>query len=213
MPDNNQHQALWQLAWAGVGARGEGAEVFHALQARYSEPHRKYHTQQHLAECLATFETVHTLAVHPHEVALALWFHDAVYEVQPVAGALGNEARSAQWARSVLAQAGAPAPSVARVESLIMVTCHTAQPVTADEQVLVDIDLSILGADPQRFAQYEQQIRQEYAHVPDAIFVVRRREILSSFLARPRIYTTAHFHQTLEARARENLQASVSGQR
>ncbi len=213
MPDNNLHQALWQLAWAGVGARGDGAEVFHALQARYNEPHRKYHTQQHLAECLATFDTVQTLAVHPHEVALALWFHDAVYEVQPVAGAPGNEAQSAQWACRGLTQAGVASPSVARVESLIMATCHTAQPVLPDEQLLVDIDLSILGADPQRFAQYERQIRQEYAHVPDAMFARKRREILSGFLARSRIYATAYFYDALEARARENLQGSVSGER
>lgn len=93
------------------------------------------------------------------------------------------------------------------VASLIMDTCHTAQPVSPDEQLLLDIALSILGADPQRFAQYEQQTRDEHAHahVPDAIFVARRRDILNGFLARQHIYPTAWFQQTLEARARENL--------
>ena len=36
----------------------------------------------------------------------------------------------------------------------------------ADEQLLVDIDLAILGADTARFAEYQTQIRREYAHVP-----------------------------------------------
>lgn len=192
-----------------MGASGDGVAVLQALQARYSEPHRKYHTLQHLAECLAWLDTAQVLAEHPHEVALALWFHDAIYEVHVQTGVSGNEARSAEWAVSALAQAGVATPSVARIESLIMATCHTALPVTPDEQVLVDIDLSILGADPQRFAQYEQQIRDEYAHVPDPVFKPKRREILSGFLARPRIYATAYFYDELEARARENLRTSL----
>ncbi len=36
-----------------------------------------------------------------------------------------------------------------------MATCHTAKPADADQQLLVDIDLAILGAEPARFAEYE----------------------------------------------------------
>jgi predicted metal-dependent HD superfamily phosphohydrolase len=204
------HLALWQRAWAGVGAQGDGLALLQALQTRYCEPHRRYHSQQHLAECLNTFEAVAHLAQRPHEVALALWFHDAIYDVHPVAGAPSNEAQSAHWAATALHLAGVPAPSVARVESLVMATCHTAQPTkptTADEALLVDIDLSILGAAPERFVQYEQQIRAEYAHVPDAVFHPKRRDILTHFFTKPRIYVTPYFYQAHEAVARKNLYA------
>lgn len=84
-----------------------------------------------------------------------------------------------------------------------------AQPVSADAQLLVDIDLAILGADPERFDEYEVQIRQEYAWVPGPLFRRKRREILMDFLARPKIYGTAWFQERFEASARDNLQRPV----
>ena len=96
-----------------------------------------------------------------------------------------------------------------RVHALVMATCHDAQPTTADAGLLVDIDLSILGAGPERFDEYEVQVRQEYAWVPGLVFRRKRREILQGFLARPRIYATDPFHRRFEEQARANLQRSV----
>jgi predicted metal-dependent HD superfamily phosphohydrolase len=197
--------ASWQRAWRGVGATGQGTEVFDALLARYAEPHRRYHTLQHLSECLAAFDAAADLAEHPAEVELALWFHDAIYDVRRS----DNEECSARWAEVALRAADASDTIVARVSSLVRVTKHTALPASADERVLVDIDLAILGADEARFAEYEQQIRDEYAFVPDFLFRLKRRAILQAFLQRPRIYGTEHFHAALEQAARGNLQRSL----
>jgi predicted metal-dependent HD superfamily phosphohydrolase len=77
--------------------------------------------------------------------------------------------------------------------------------VTLDEQLLVDIDLAILGASEARFLEYERQIREEYGFVPGWLFRRKRRAILRSFLKRPRIFSTQHFNASLEQRARANL--------
>lgn len=191
----------WQRAWTGIGAAGEGAPLFGRLKAAYAEPQRHYHTLQHLGECLAAFDGARALAEHPHEVELALWFHDAVYDVKRH----DNEQRSAEWARDALLDAGVAADAAQRVHDLVMATRHTAVPGEQDERLLVDIDLSILGAERARFDEYEQQIRREYAYVPGFLFRRKRREILRGFLDRPAIYGTPHFHAALEARARENL--------
>jgi predicted metal-dependent HD superfamily phosphohydrolase len=191
----------WQRAWQAVGAQGDGMALYAQLLARYSEPQRKYHTVQHLRECLQTYAHVHTQLPHGPAVEMALWFHDAIYDVK----GHSNEEQSAQWAVRELTQAGVLQRTVEQVHALVLATRHTALPVQADEQLLVDIDLSILGAAPERFAEYEQQIRAEYAFVPGWIFKRKRREILRSFLERPRIYSTDHFHATWEARARANL--------
>jgi predicted metal-dependent HD superfamily phosphohydrolase len=196
----------WQRAWAGIGAAGEGDAVFRHLVAAYAEPQRQYHTLQHLGECLAAFDGVQTHAAHPHEVELALWFHDAVYDIK----GHDNELRSADWARDALRDAGVDAGPVQRVHDLIMATRHTAVPSGRDEQLLVDIDLSILGAERARFDEYEQQIRKEYAYVPGFLFRRKRREILKGFLDRPAIYSTPHFHDRLEGRARDNLRRVTS---
>ena len=76
-------------------------------------------------------------------------------------------------------------------------------------QLLVDIDLAILGADAARFDEYERQVREEYAWVPSIMFRRTRRRILEQFLERPRIFQTAAFYEAREAAARQNLQRSV----
>ena len=138
---------------------------------------------------------------------MALWFHDAVYDLQ----AHDNEQRSADLAAAALQAAGVPDEAVGRVVALILATRHTGVPATQDEQLLVDIDLGILGAGPARFAEYERQIREEYAFVPEALFRSARRSILQGFLDRPVLYGTAHFRDRLEARARVNLAGVLTG--
>lgn len=171
---------------------------------RYSEPHRAYHTLQHLEECFALFDP--TSPQHPGEVLLALWFHDAIYDPKRD----DNEQKSADWGAEVLAAAGAGAEVVERFEALVMATRHEARPESADARLLVDIDLSILGAERQRFDEYEAQVRKEYAHVPELFFRMGRSRILKEFLARPSIYSTAAFKQRFEAAARANVERSLA---
>jgi predicted metal-dependent HD superfamily phosphohydrolase len=94
-----------------------------------------------------------------------------------------------------------------------MATRHTVAPANLDARLVVDIDLSILGAPHARFEQYERQIREEYASVPNWLFKRKRRAILRSFLERPRIYSTPHFFDALEARARVNLERAITESR
>jgi predicted metal-dependent HD superfamily phosphohydrolase len=149
---------------------------------------------------------VAALAERPAEVEAALWFHDAVYEI----GRPDNEERSAAWARTALLAAGVPEASAERVQRRVLATRHTQPPSGPDENLLVDIDLAILGACEARFAEYERQIRAEYAAVPEAQFRERRLAILGSFLFRFRIYGTGHFQSLLEERARANLMRAVA---
>ncbi len=203
-----RHADGWHQAWAGLGARPPAA-LLPQLCAAYAEPHRHYHTLQHRDECLTLLAEHRGQAAHPHEVALALWFHDAVYDVQ----AADNEARSADWARDALQAAGVAAAEAGRVHALVMVTCHgrpeAAPPMDADTRLLLDIDLAILGAPAGRYAEYERQIRAEYAHVPAAVFEPRRRQLMAGFLARTPLYRTAALRARREAQARINLAGAL----
>lgn len=196
----------WNAAWRALGVAAADEALCIELQRRYGEPQRYYHTLQHLGECLAWFEREKEAAEHPGEVALALWFHDAVYDVH----AHDNEARSADWARGAMLSAAVPADAAERVHALVMATRHDAVPAGRDAELLVDIDLSILGADPARFDEYERQVHAEYAFVPDEARRQRRRAILQRFLAREAIYATPRMHALLEARARANLARSIA---
>ena len=182
------------------------ATLLPGIIARWDEPHRRYHSLQHLCECLALFEESRTLASHPGEVAIALWFHDAVYETREH----DNEDRSAKWAAQVLTDAGASGDAVVRVQALIMATRHDGAAATADARLVVDIDLAILGAAPARFAEYERQIRDEYAHVPELVFRAKRAEILRGFLLREPLFATPAFAARFEVAAKTNLEAAVT---
>ena len=148
----------WQSVWRQLGASTASEELYHQLVACYSEPHRKYHTIQHLNECLTHFERVRALADHADEVELALWFHDAIYDTSKK----DNEQRSAEWARESVLAAGVSSEKADRIYELIMATMHNAVPMGKDAEVLVDIDLGILGAGTDRFDDYEVQVREEF---------------------------------------------------
>ncbi len=193
----------WNRCWSGIGAAGDGEALRHDLIAAWNEPQRKYHTEQHLCECLALFEEFQHLAANPHEVELAIWFHDAVYDVK----AKDNELKSAEWARTALEEAGVSKEKSQRIYDLIMATEHSAMDEldTPDKQLLVDIDLAILGSEPARFSEYEKQVREEYSYVPNFLFRIKRRQILRSFLDRQPIYSTPELQARFESQARINL--------
>jgi predicted metal-dependent HD superfamily phosphohydrolase len=191
-------RSRWDGAFHTFGAAPDAALCEKLLRA-YGEPHRHYHTLQHLEECFAQFDLLRKKAERPAEIELALWFHDAIYDTRR----RDNEARSARWAFEVLQPLARDAAE--RVKMLVMATRHEAVPQGVDAQVLVDVDLSILGAPEARFDEYEAQVRREYAWVPMPLYRRQRRKILAGFLEREPIFNTKLFVERYEARARANL--------
>jgi predicted metal-dependent HD superfamily phosphohydrolase len=178
----------------------EGGELARLL-GQYSDASRYYHTLQHLGECLELLDEGSGLAVRPGEVAIALWYHDAVYDSRRS----DNEAQSAEWAAQALRRVGAEVEVIERVGELILATRHTGPVAAGDVALMLDIDLAILGAPEERFEEYEDQIQLEYAWVPEPVFRPTRARILQGFVERERIYTTPAFAGRFEAPARTNL--------
>lgn len=180
--------------------------TFEALVAAYSKKGRHYHTEEHVSACLLHLDKLLKQLQHAREVEIALWFHDAIYN--PLSSS--NEKDSADWAASFLQEQGAASQEVARVYNLIMVTEHNAPTRTIDEAILVDIDLSILGSDPETYRVFENGIRKEYKLVPSFIYRKKRAQILQGFVDRPKIYTSDCFTQDREHQARLNLSNAIS---
>ena len=193
----------WRETWRPVGVEPP-VDLLRDLTQAYSEPHRAYHTVAHLDECFAHLDRAPLRAGDPFALELALWFHDAIYDPR----ADDNEARSAAWARDAV-RAHIGDARVEAIERMILATRHDGAPNDDDAALLIDVDLSILGADEERFSEYEQQIRIEYSWVPEDPYRTARSDVLRSFLDRPQVYHTAWFRSELEARARENLQRSL----
>lgn len=195
----------WQKTWRQLGADGNAA-LYAWVCACYSEPHRRYHTLQHLHECFSLFEQIRAYAEHPAEVELAIWFHDAIYDP----ASKDNEQKSAEWAWTSAIAQGLPKGIGDRVYSLIMATKHDAIPPNRDAKVLVDVDLGILAADPARFEEYEQQVRIEYEWVPESVYHRERRKILQGLMERSPIYSSPLLGDRYETKARQNLTRSLA---
>ena len=78
-------------------------ELGEHLITRYREPHRRYHTADHLRQVLTMIDELagdQDLFL----VRLAAWFHDAVYAIPP--GQVTNEEASARLAIRELSRAG-----------------------------------------------------------------------------------------------------------
>ncbi|MEV0594739.1 HD domain-containing protein [Nonomuraea cavernae] len=189
-------------SWRAVAGRSRAAEAVGAeLVARWSEPHRRYHTLEHLAAVLTAIDRLAGAAGDPAAVRLAAWFHDAVYDGRPGR----DEERSAQLAESALPRCGVPAARVAEVARLVRLTAAHDRLVPGDHdgEVLCDADLAVLAGPG--YDDYAARIRQEYAHVPAELFRRGRAEVLRRLLATPRLYRTPEAYTLWEAAARANL--------
>ena len=197
--------ADWLAAWGFLGVGPPPSGEWDRLAAAYGAQDRAYHNQRHLNECFEHLAAVREELAEPAEVMLALWFHDVVYDSRRP----DNEERSAAWAREVMRTAGCAATTIEAVSALILSTAHHAPPELGDGRFLIDIDLAILGAAPERFDEYEGQIRREYAWVEEAAFREGRAEVLRRFLDRPSVFATDHFRARFERRARANMTQSL----
>jgi len=178
------------------------------LIARYSEPHRCYHTMVHVQDCLDKLAACDDLNAHDRQLLeAALWFHDAIYD--PTRN--DNEAESARLAEDRLAAMGEPADFIAEVSRLILLTAgHTVEPGDRLGARLVSIDLSILGADPAVYDAYAAGIRAEYAHVPEALYRAGRAAVMSRFLDSPVLFPDPAWAARLDAPARANMRREIA---
>ena len=181
------------------------SELLHLLIHAYSEPQRHYHTVQHIVECLALFHQIKDQLEDPVAVELAIWFHDVIYDPQ----AMDNEEKSAELMKQQCFQQFENA-KIHKVYDWIIATKKHLPATNQDLNYLLDIDLAILGSSQQRFAEYEQQIQQEYAWVEAAQYQFKRTEVLKYFLDMKPLYQSEYFRNLLEDNAKLNLANSLN---
>lgn len=173
------------------GQMDTAAALGKELRRRHAEPHRRYHTAEHVGEVLA--EVLRLLELEAAQrgdaarwsitVHAAALFHDAVHDVHASGGA--SEEASAQLALDRLAAAGiAPdGPVAGEVARLIRLTAgHAVEPDDGAGALLVDADLWILSSPPSRYDRYAADVRHEYGHLLDDMWATGRSAVLRHFL-------------------------------
>lgn len=197
-------------AWATLLSRHTDeprvAEVGRALLASWSEPHRRYHSLEHLRDILRHVEELAEFAEDPDAVRLAAWYHDAVY-----AGLPDDEERSAQRAEQDLSRLGLQPQLVDEVARLIRLTItHDPAPGDHNGEVLSDADLAALAVPRDRYERNTAAIRAEYDHVPSEAFRRGRVQVLVTLLGGPGVFRTEYARREWEALAQGNLRAELA---
>ena len=182
------------------------------LRSRYEEPWRHYHTVAHIEAMERHLDAAieDGVAVHdPVSCRAFIWWHDAIYEPEAAHGR--NETRSAELCRAEMATGHDPAV-IERTVAMIEATARHVPPppeIAPDAPLMLDIDLSILGATPDAYRAYADAIGREYAHVATAAYCTARARILRGFLDRPALYLNDWARDRWEAAARANLAAEI----
>lgn len=161
-----------------------------------------YHDLLHLEEVLDRLDLLAGAGVpfDPTTVALAAWFHDAVYD-----GAADDEERSAAWAERAL-----PATYADEVARLVRLTAdHRPADDDPAGAALSDADLAILAAPRERYDAYAAGVRSDFAHVGDDDFRAGRAAVLRELLDRPHVFSTAAARELWEVAARANLRREL----
>lgn len=196
----------WRTLCRRIGCSAAAAR-FSELDAAYSGADRVYHTWRHIQECLDVWDRCPEEADDSGALELAIWLHDAVH--RPLR--FDNEERSAALAASWLGECPSASVEEDVLTGLILSTRHPCEPETRDQALLQDIDLHILGAPPARFAEYEDQVREEYRRVPLPLFERRRARLLKELLQAPFLFRSEWFRERFEGAARRNLERALEG--
>jgi predicted metal-dependent HD superfamily phosphohydrolase len=170
--------------------------VFSAIVSAYSEPHRVYHTIDHLNHMLSNLIAS---GVFDQAALLATFFHDYIYEI----GGLNNEVESADVCFDMLTKIGVS-------EDVVNRSCYLIK-LTADHKVtfgdllassFIDADMSILGAKPDEYLLYKNSIAKEYCQYGN--YKEKRLEFLKSLLERECIFYTKYYSDVFEVNAKNN---------
>lgn len=199
----------WLALCARINVKGNHQyhyNLFKRLVYYYNQPGRYYHTLEHIRYCLAKLDEVRELVPNQDIVELAIWFHDAIFEVW----ADDNEERSANLAIFFLIKLmGLTMVFAMRISHLIRNSAYFRNPpkidITRDAEFFLDIDLAGFGDAEDVFYRNHINVAREFDWIDKGEWRIRQIVVFDFFLKRKPIYLTDYFRDKYETQARANI--------
>jgi predicted metal-dependent HD superfamily phosphohydrolase len=209
MPQPNPQLPEWLANIDAQILAGIDARLFARVRSAYDSSGRVYHAWPHIVACVAEFRQM--TFDNPRAVLLALLFHDAIY----VAGRKNNEAKSAELANRTLTELSDVSESEREeISAMILLTAshHAVGKPSLDAMKMLDIDLSILGAEWPIYQAYAAGVRREFCPVvvSDFKFNIGRLKFLRSVQQQTNIFLTEEMQSIREQAAKENIAREIS---
>lgn len=195
-------------------------DAFAVLDAAYRQPHRAYHTWDHIDELLEGLERFERLAARPDLVAIAIFWHDAVHRSREADGRARSDPQnvrdSVEAFRRHTLLSGSEEQAVV---DLVMATADHARASAAtqhypgfaeDLDLLVDLDLSPLAAPWEDFSDNTRKIRTESLGVEETKFAADQASMLEGLArADAPIFRRAETRALWDEAARANLERCI----
>lgn len=180
------------------------ADCWLEIETNYSKSSRYYHNLEHLNTMFVELEYVKSTVNHLDRLLLSIYYHDIIYKITKS----DNEYQSALVFEKRMMKTNFLA--IDECKKQIEKTKTHQLSGDYDTNVLMDLDLVILGKSPHVYQQYCDAIRKEYQLYPDLIYRNGRKKVLKHMLSFDSIYKTDWFKQAYENQARENLQTEFN---
>ncbi|MEO1857550.1 MAG: hypothetical protein ABGY95_09355 [Rubritalea sp.] len=199
--------AALERRWTSFAERieiTEPSKPWEAIATLHTSPERKYHNIEHIHDCLEKFDSWPNKPADKacDSIELAIWFHDIIYE--------NTRADNEDYSAALLTHFLRGHPLETEAVALIMATQHKETSGMRSEEIICDIDLSILGSAAEEYQRYADAIQQEYDWVEPEMYREKRCDVLRNFLLRENIYHTEHARSHWQDQAKINLQNEIN---
>jgi predicted metal-dependent HD superfamily phosphohydrolase len=181
---------------------------FWRLMKCYSEPHRYYHTVQHIYECLRYLRKHYGDQRMIHLVQFAIFYHDIVYDVTKK----DNEEQSAkQWMDYSRNLSSMMLVHRLVVESLIEMTAsHKLAPNSSILfKIMNDVDMHVFLCPDGHYLEYARNVWKEYSVFGREGYLKGRLQFLSTIDVDSMFFTSEALEHIHHARANLALEKEI----
>lgn len=196
-------------------------EVYDNLIEIYSAEDRYHHNLKHIEHMITVLMELFTIYKYTQEdqnaCILAAFFHDYIYKIKKPNDpqVYSDEELSAEHAIKSLNRIIKNSPDfIEKVANLIRLT-HSHKPNLAFDidhtlqEVFIDSDMAILGADDFRYEQYSKGIIEEYQDVDNETFISGRKNFLMKLMKEKAIFLTEYMNQLYNDQAHMNIRTEL----
>jgi predicted metal-dependent HD superfamily phosphohydrolase len=196
-------------------------EVYDNLIEIYSAEDRYHHNLKHIEHMITVLMELFTIYKYTQEdqnaCILAAFFHDSIYKIKKPNDpqVYSDEELGAEHAIKSLNRIIKNSPDfIEKVANLIRLT-HSHKPNLAFDidhtlqEVFIDSDMAILGADDFRYEQYSNGIIEEYQDVDNETFISGRKNFLMKLMKEKAIFLTEYMNQLYNDQAHMNIRTEL----
>lgn len=182
-------------------------QLWAELYKAYTGKGRHYHNLAHLSHMIQEAASILPELEDPDTICCSIFYHDIIYNVKRQ----DNEEKSADLGTQRALDIGLGVQGAKLCHHQILATKSHALSDNMDTNYLCDIDLSVLGGEPDVYQNYTAAIRKEYSIYPGFLYRKGRKKVLKHFLEMERIFKTDIFREKYEDKARGNLLVELNG--